>query len=157
MPVALCAVFMYVRFYQKPLRVQRYNKFLTYARGRGVFGGKSGKEGGYGRRVRRRGGAWQSTSFIAHVWSILWRKDAGRLFGERRRRRQGLAETAARTRQEGEDGGRGSRSKSTNTGPVGRGSRARGNSREGWTGGSMGEGRKGSMGGRRDQERAKGA
>ena len=31
MPVALCAVFMYVRFYQKPLRVQRYNNFLIYA------------------------------------------------------------------------------------------------------------------------------
>ena len=31
MPVALCAVFMYVRFYQKPLRVQRYNFFLIYA------------------------------------------------------------------------------------------------------------------------------
>jgi len=31
MPVALCAVFMYVRFCQKPLRVQRYNNFLRYA------------------------------------------------------------------------------------------------------------------------------
>lgn len=27
--------------------------------------------------VRGRGGAWQPASFIAHAWSILWRKDAG--------------------------------------------------------------------------------
>ena len=35
---------------------------------------------GMGFSVRGRGEAWQSASFIAHAWSILWRKDAGRLF-----------------------------------------------------------------------------
>ena len=35
---------------------------------------------GMGFSVRRRGEAWQPASFIAHAWSILWRKDAGRLF-----------------------------------------------------------------------------
>ena len=51
--------------------------------GGAFLGEKSGKEGGYGRRVRRRDGAWQPASFIAHAWSILWRKDAGRLFGKK--------------------------------------------------------------------------
>ena len=64
--------------------MQRYNKKVTYARGRGVFGEKSGKEGGY----------------------------------------------------------RGSRSKSTNTEPEGRGSRARGISYESRTLGEGGEGGK---------------
>ena len=35
--------------------------------------------------VRGRDGAWQPASFIAHAWSILWRKDAGRLFWEKTR------------------------------------------------------------------------
>lgn len=35
---------------------------------------------GMGFSVRGRDdGAWQTASFIAHAWSILWRKDAGRL------------------------------------------------------------------------------
>ena len=45
MPVALCAVFMYVRFCQKPLRVQRYNNFLIYANlfafWDGIFGSRA--------------------------------------------------------------------------------------------------------------------
>ena len=35
--------------------------------------------------LRRDDGAWKPASFIAHAWSILWRKDAGRLFREKRR------------------------------------------------------------------------
>ena len=50
----------------------------------GAFLEKSAKRGGYRRRVRRRDGAWQPASFIAHAWSILWRKDAGRLFWKKR-------------------------------------------------------------------------
>ena len=38
---------------------------------------------GMGFSVRRLGGAWQPASFIAHAWSILWRKDAGSLFGKK--------------------------------------------------------------------------
>lgn len=61
---------------------------------------------GMGFSVRGRDGTWKPASFIAHVWSILWRKDAGRkIRGKGTGGYGGLAETAARTRQEGEDGG----------------------------------------------------
>ena len=42
---------------------------------------------GMGFSVRRRDGAWQPASFIAHAWSILWRKDAGGGRGSRKQPR----------------------------------------------------------------------
>ena len=48
MPVALCDVFM-LGLIKKPLRVQRYNNFLIYARERWTFwhgGGQNDTQGG---------------------------------------------------------------------------------------------------------------